>query len=1215
MPTTTTTGALAPHAPLELLGFHDGVTVIDPSTILARLWYFDGKFLRAEGFRRDQQYVRSLVALTNQVAGHGVVHGFDARLGTGDTIDVDGGLASAPSGRILYLPQATTLSIAQLISRASGEFDPGAMPNEGTASFAPCPPTNPAGPDQSLTPNSHWLLTVSSAEALCGEEERFGQLCEDACATETDRSLAIEGVTFRVRPLSLTLPSSSVVTLTGRHERNRVATAYFERERQAIASGISGAGIRSALWCAGAEGVGSEEVALGVFNRSGSITTWLDMWTARREVMETTPQRYWGWRFAMRPLDVFLAQVLQFQCQLLGVADDGPVGGEDPCREERETLQAANDLIASLIDGASTPAAEEPVDTVTVTATGLPGAGSAAAIAQLNELSTLITSTLSGHAATASGSVLIDHGFVTISSAGYLPVDANHDVAAQVQAFMGPGVDLRFCAVRPDFIPEALLEAQHMERISLTQGIDDPDMIEEVDVLVPNGSITNAEPRTNALVGELDILPNLLGKGEDFLSVPVIAREHSSGGAWSWAMAGVANLGSDFDGLLASSVATTHVANTVSEEAEEQPIAESDLNALRSALRERETREGRVRRVFNRRRATAVDFGIAPGLGSFRSPGGFATGGPDRDGDGIVNLPTAEEIAAAETVRIDRGNLADVLARRDSAAGPGSFVANPDPADRIAGFWIDIEVATSLTSLGQGDSTEASGRLVGFVDIDATNDGLGELLADIRFNGNLRVVDRQSVVVDGMPAVRIQTAVDGFLEGLIDQPNQDDDPGTISTNGFAIEWTFAEQPGQQLLAMRPIVMQSDFSGVIELRFRDSGSPRTIESRLVAGRPQSTHGPRTWADLTMTNTPGALDSGSFGRQIGETSIAVIGAALAVRGRDLGFAATAPGRLLSSDPGSMTGSISGPADWVMFHRRRTKVCSEATVVAPTALRRYDWHHATVDQESAALIKDVQVLLESGASSDQLGAVLSLLDFELVTSVEFERDSSMLHSSALALRADWRAEVDDDVLHAALVADGPAGDGLTVALGRLSSAVSSIAAVTDTSGAQTRVLGAVPAEFQSAGVDGVFLSVGTESPEEVTTNCARIYRMSFAAFEIVKAVTEGLAFHQLEDRLEEAGHQVDVFVAVFEGAEITNRDAVSTWFDDRGFSETRFALSSALMVPGMASEREVWLNERVPIVVERLQGATTPSESLGLGLDLGTCGAAVFLLTDDL
>jgi hypothetical protein len=63
---------------------------------------------------------------------------------------------------------------------------------------------------------------------------------------------------------------------------------------------------------------------------------------------------------------------------------------------------------------------------------------------------------------------------------------------------MGDGVDLRFCATTADFVAHALEAAQHMERISLLQGLDDPKNKPKVDVLVPDGAVA-AAPHRQAL--------------------------------------------------------------------------------------------------------------------------------------------------------------------------------------------------------------------------------------------------------------------------------------------------------------------------------------------------------------------------------------------------------------------------------------------------------------------------------------------------------------------------------------------------------------------------------------------------------------------------------------------------------------------------------------------------------------------------------------------
>src|SRR2546422_11533312 len=92
----------------ELLVVDDkgGVTVVNPSTPLKRLNYYDGKFLRASDFNVEQNYLRRLVALSNQGLGAGVVYGYDVTLGGGDTVEIGPGLAIDPSGNVLLLQSA-----------------------------------------------------------------------------------------------------------------------------------------------------------------------------------------------------------------------------------------------------------------------------------------------------------------------------------------------------------------------------------------------------------------------------------------------------------------------------------------------------------------------------------------------------------------------------------------------------------------------------------------------------------------------------------------------------------------------------------------------------------------------------------------------------------------------------------------------------------------------------------------------------------------------------------------------------------------------------------------------------------------------------------------------------------------------------------------------------------------------------------------------------
>src|SRR5262249_3028467 len=78
--------------------------------------------------------------------------------------------------------------------------------------------------------------------------------------------------------------------------------------------------------------------------------------------------------------------------------------------------------------------------------------------------------------AQAKDRILIRGGIIELPSAGSLPVVNGTDVSVndQVRALLGEGLDLRFCITTADYIAHAIEEAQHMDRISLLQGIDDP---------------------------------------------------------------------------------------------------------------------------------------------------------------------------------------------------------------------------------------------------------------------------------------------------------------------------------------------------------------------------------------------------------------------------------------------------------------------------------------------------------------------------------------------------------------------------------------------------------------------------------------------------------------------------------------------------------------------------------------------------------------------
>ena len=476
--------------PLVLLNQSNGIVLVPADTPLTSLNYFDGKFLRAEDLQAEQTYFRRLSQLSNQAGGSGVVHGFNLARLAGDRIQLGAGLAVDGDGRVLFMPDQTDVSIPELIARsvASATGKSGAA-GAGGADFAECELVTGEAGVTAIPGVGLYLIGVSQAEALCGHEDVYGKLCEEACVSSRQRPYRIEGVVLRAVPLTLqtALPTSAAVTLGQIHLRSRVASAYFADEALRIGHLISKAGLGSPIWCAGAAAAGGRFVPLGVLARSGSATIFLDSWTARRERIDAQPRRHWQWRTMMRPWDVFLAQILQFQCQLRDTWT-GPVEiRDDPCEEWRKLVVEAGSVMEKV-------EAYYKLTSEKLAAAGLgddPELAFAGGDSQLQAVLGKLVSAKDTITLLPNSRVLISRGIVELPSAGYLPVvpGAAMTVNEQVRAMMGEGVDLRFCVVRPDFVAHALEEAQHMERIPLMQGLDDPTKKPKVDILVPNGEI------------------------------------------------------------------------------------------------------------------------------------------------------------------------------------------------------------------------------------------------------------------------------------------------------------------------------------------------------------------------------------------------------------------------------------------------------------------------------------------------------------------------------------------------------------------------------------------------------------------------------------------------------------------------------------------------------------------------------------------------------
>lgn len=1126
-------------APMALLGTSEGLTIIDPATALTRLWYFDGRFLRAEGFRLDQEYVRSLVALSNRAVGTGVVHGLDVDL-LGDRLRVEGGLGLAPSGRVVHLASTTDLGIGELIARSTGALQKTSLGASVPPDFGPCPPDTDADADAPVAHRTFYVLTAASAEALCGEEERFGQLCGDACSADVDRSVAVEGVRFRARRVTLALPTSRTVPFTSTHLRSQVASAFYRLERLDVPSMISGAGLRTAVWCDGAEGIGGEEIPLAVFDRAGTITTFADMWTGRREIVENSPQRYWQWRTSMRPLDVFLAQVLQFQCQLA----DLPAGAStpsptDPCADERGALVDVHEALG-VIGGAGDDIA-----------------------GRLDELRERVSKVLDGSGAQLkSGSLLIDRGIVETPPAGYLPVDPRGDVQAQTEAWFGPGVDLRFCVVRADFVPEAFQEAQHMDRISLTQGIDDPRAVEQVDVLVPGASFKRRQISTAGYEGTFDVLPTgaaAVDAAADraALRLSAVAREHRSEG-WSWTLAafgeapqrlGVSDLVSKIDASLGKGVDPASFAKVHLESTD-----------LLDAIRTRPSVASRVLREATGARARA-----------FR------------------------------------------VAEADFAGTRGDDVDAPVEATdrRPVAMWFDAESARGLDDLPVGGATGLRMRLVFYSRASTT-----PAFLDLGFAGTATVRDRQveSTGVGGSAVITVRTTIDGALTTFSLAPAAGS--RVIPLAGASLTWRIQTSPtGRRIDGVQFGVGDRP---VLEARFTAEHEPR-----LLSGEIASSGGGRAVARVANTRTglaafeltekPGVFDLGSPGRDLAASVVDIIGAELVVRRQDAAFEADARRRIFG-DPTESGDTLAATADWIMFHRRRTKDCGETATPAPTRVIRYRWLHG-ISESRETLLERLRAAAGSGAEGGLLEWLMKELDLTVVAAVEYAEGSTALASSVPALRAAWMNSERGDRLVASLGARWGAGEGAAIEGGRLASGVRALEGLVDATDVVSLVLADAPAMLQSEGFDGVFLTVGVARQ----TARAEIILVSRDGWARVRGLlTDRAVGHEELLKLIRSSEQVFIepFVAEFDGPDLADPDKLREWWRENG-RDADFLVDLVLdrAIAPLGGPARIWTERRDPAVRDIIGGPEATNLTVDVTVDLDEVSALFVCVFPDL
>jgi hypothetical protein len=388
----------------------------------------DGLFLQAEHLTAIEDYTRALSHALGVAGGTGVVYGYGITLHDA-SLEVTAGLAIDPAGRVLRSASTAVVSLA--------------------AQDLP-----------EVEPDGFWVIEVGPANWPQGNAPVYGTLCADPCSGSSISPYLVEGVRIALRPDVL----AGLGSTPSDQRRNWLASRYYERERaQSEPWLVPGrtAGLVDKLlghdWTETPAAANPAAVPLGILQLVNG--SWLlDVWAARRDIGGPPATISWQGHLAMRPWNVFLAQVLQFQNELSVTSGLNPelarhqvVNERDAVFERfrdevREKKQLANwRIIKEFLAGYQ--AAPEPYMVV------------------------------------GKGGSLISRGIGELPPAGFLQVGTSRKtITATVRAlFEGSEVELRFCQCRADFVPHAIEQSQHLDRIPLKGEYG----AAQVDILVP----------------------------------------------------------------------------------------------------------------------------------------------------------------------------------------------------------------------------------------------------------------------------------------------------------------------------------------------------------------------------------------------------------------------------------------------------------------------------------------------------------------------------------------------------------------------------------------------------------------------------------------------------------------------------------------------------------------------------------------------------------
>lgn len=1145
---TTATGQV------EVPGATDGVALIPQPAPLTRLNYFDGKFLRAADLSTEQAYLRALAHLAAAAGGAGVVNGFDAQLRSGALV-IGPGLAFDGLGRPLLLPAEATVDVDELVRLATDEgVGVPAEPEAGDRDrFGDCLTPDEGDRSRPVPSPDWWVVTVGYGETLCGEEDVYGRLCEEACAGATDRPWRVEGVVIRLEPLRLAvaLPASRAYPLTSVHLRSRLAAACFADEQRVAGSLISAAGLRSAAWCLGSRGSGPARVPIALLARSGGTTAFLDPWIVRRERIDPPNERYWDGRLGLRPWTVFLAQVLQFQCQLRDLPSRGEAPEDDPCAPARQALGDVDQLLgelAPILDAARSRGVE---GAPLLTEGGFDRFSKVRLL-----LRKVVDAEPGAGAASGAGRILPDHGIIELPPAGYLPVDPGSAVPVETQVgrLLGEGVDLRFCIARPDVIAQAFQHAQHLDRIPLTPGLDDPARRVPVDVLVPDGVIEAGTPAApgRSYRAQLRILP--LDRGTVAMAADGVAvgdAPASTGLLRGVATAGAAgaggfNLRMAGAAVLARGPAIRTVENLVRPDAgpvdvtrtADQPdapgVPEGDLIGVSETA-------ARAMRF-----AATRDFRDVEGVAADESFNPPVERGAGRTAAAWLDVTFDGDLAAA-----DGGDLVGIAVR--------AVIASPAASPLVMDVTLGGRLAITRVTAGAAGTRIVEGRI-----------GDGVVRRHVVLAGQERADTTDPFRPDATIIVTITGSEVRRVSATIRHVGSAEDDET-----FALDVDLTQGPDEITADL------AAGSGLARSMVRGE-EPGADATRVTARLPL--------AALALAADPAILDLANPFNRMARAAVHIVAAAVVEAGME---EETLLKLLFPAPPASAAERVRATRDWVLFHHRADRLCTGATPVIPQPDRQFDLYHVLVDNPH-----ELELLRRALATGDR--APLERLGLRRVDRVAFAGGTAALSTGAAAVAGAWStAQAGAVIVYGAIGTQGDV-DGAATNRNRVVRITEAVAPVSRLDPrAEIDVLPGVPAGMVAAGADGVIV-VATHAAG--ATTCIDVRRVApKEAAAVVRLLSSGAVADAL-GRTAELGVVRYEDLTPVEGLD----DVTAAWGEQGGQVVGGVTVSTGAAPAGSSLDRA----ERAGAVIAALPGAARVQDLVVAELD-AACPVVLLLV----